>query len=84
MRAARYLNSRINRMTTAEDMQLIEWSNEGMNSSAFDELILSDLEVGVWDYHDKLRQLMPVLNLKEAPPEGTLAALNQKLSKADE
>jgi phenylpropionate dioxygenase-like ring-hydroxylating dioxygenase large terminal subunit len=82
MRAARYLQQRINRTAGAEDIQLIKWSWEGMRSSAFDDFILSDLESGVRDYHDRLRELLPVLNLPEAPTEGTLAQRNQELGGA--
>ena len=80
MRATRYLNKRIGRVTGEEDIQLIKWSWEGMRSSAFEDFFLSDLESGVRGYHDQLRELMPVLNLTEMPPPGTIAALNQELS----
>ena len=80
MRATRYLNKRIGRVTGEEDIQLIKWSWEGMRSSAFEDFFLSDLESGVRGYHDQLRELMPVLNLTEVPPPGTIAALNQELS----
>ncbi len=82
MRAARYLQERINGTTGDEDIQLIKWSWEGMRSSAFDDFILSDLESGVRDYHDRLREVLPVLNLPEAPPQGTLAQRNQELNGA--
>ena len=80
IRAARYLNKRINAATGEEDVQLIKWSCEGMRSSAFDDLILSDLEGGVRDYHDRLREALPVLNLPEPPPGGTIARRNQELA----
>ena len=79
MRAARYLNKRINAATGEEDVQLIKWSSEGMRSSAFDGFILSDLESGVGDYHDRLREALPVLNLPEPPPSGTIARRNQEM-----
>ena len=82
MRAARYLQNRINRTTGAEDIQLIKWSWEGMRSSAFDDFILSDLESGVREYHNRLREVLPVLNLPEAPPDGTLAQRNRELASA--
>jgi phenylpropionate dioxygenase-like ring-hydroxylating dioxygenase large terminal subunit len=82
MRAARYLNRRINNTTGAEDVQLIKWSWEGMRSSAFDGFVLSDLESGVRAYHDRLREVLPVLNLAAAPPQGTLAQRNQELGGA--
>ena len=76
MRAARYLNQRINDITTEEDAQLIRWSWEGMRSSGYDDFILSDLELGVRHFHDSLRQAIPVLNLPESPPPGTVAQVN--------
>ena len=79
MRAARYLNQRINAVTGEEDVQLIKWSSEGMRSSAFDGFILSDLESGVRDYHDRLREALPVLSLPEPPPGGTIARRNQEM-----
>ena len=82
MRAARYLQHRINRTTGDEDIQLIKWSWEGMRSSAFDDFILSDLESGVREYHNRLREILPVLNLPEAPPDGTLAQRNRELLSA--
>jgi phenylpropionate dioxygenase-like ring-hydroxylating dioxygenase large terminal subunit len=82
MRAARYLNTRINAATGAEDVQLIKWSWEGMRSSAFDDFILSDLESGVRAYHDRLREALPVLNLPKPPPGGTIAQQNQELGGA--
>src|SRR5690606_36461766 len=45
--AARYLATRIDRDTTAEDVQLTIWSNESMRSNAFEGFFLSDLEYGV-------------------------------------
>ncbi len=82
MRAARYLNMRIGKVTTEEDIQLIQWSWEGMRSSAFEDFILSDLESGVRDYHDRLREMLPVMNLPEAPPAGTITERNLELSDA--
>ena len=82
MRAARYLNSRINRMTGDEDVQLVKWSCEGMRSSAFDDFVLSDREVGVRIFHDELRTALPVLNLRDRPAPGTLAELNEARLKA--
>ncbi len=80
MRAARYLANRINEATTKEDIQLIEWTWEGVRSSAFEDIHLSDLESGVRDYHDRLRKTLPVLTLPEAPAPGTLARVNQELA----
>ncbi len=74
MRAARYLCQRINNHTSKEDNQLMMWFREGMKSSAFDGLILSDLERGVRAYHDQLRELMPILERAEPPSPGEIEA----------
>ena len=58
-------------ITGAEDTQLINWSWESMQSSGFSGMILSDLEAGVRDYHDMLRQMMPVIALDRQPAEGS-------------
>ena len=79
LRAARYLSGRIDRITGAEDAQLIVWSNEAVHSSGYDGVILSDLEYGVRSYHDHLRRLMPVLDLDRPPAAGTLLERNDTL-----
>lgn len=78
MRAARYLSGRIDRLTSKEDEQLIEWCWESAFSSGFDGVILSDLEIGVRSYHDMLRTLFPVLDEAE-PSTGELIARNKEL-----
>ena len=78
-RVARYLGSRIDRHTSAEDQQLTVWSNESMKSGAFDAFHLSDLEYGVRQHHDKLRQLLPVATLDGPPPEHQIAAINREM-----
>lgn len=80
MRLARYLSRRIDNVTTDEDIQLIKWSWEGMRSSAFDDIVLSDLEQNVRACHDRLRRTLPVLALPEAPAPGTVAEINARLS----
>ena len=82
MKAARYLSGRIDNDTVKEDQMLTIWSCEATKSSAYDGIILSDLEYGLKTYHDHLRALMPVLNEANEPSEGTLAKHNAYL-KAD-
>ncbi|PSJ56809.1 aromatic ring-hydroxylating oxygenase subunit alpha [Kumtagia ephedrae] len=77
--AARYLAWRIDRETTAEDIQLTVWSNESMLSDAFSGFYLSDLEYGVRSHHDHLRGLLPVLELETAPEEKDMWGLNEAL-----
>lgn len=79
MKLARYLSYRIDRSTGEEDKQLISWSWEAMQSSAFSGYILSDLEAGVRDYHDRLRQVIPAVSLEEEPSAGLLAEVNAAL-----
>ncbi len=78
MRLARYLSMRIDRITSKEDEQLIEWTWEAAFSSGYDGIILSDLEYGVHGYHEELRQLFPVLKGDE-PDSGMLAEVNKAL-----
>jgi phenylpropionate dioxygenase-like ring-hydroxylating dioxygenase large terminal subunit len=78
-KVARYLAHRIDRVTGAEDAQLIKWSWESMQSSGFSSMILSDLEAGVRDYHDKLRATIPVAALADEPARGQVETINQTL-----
>jgi len=78
MRLARYLSMRIDRLTSKEDEQLIEWTWEAAFSSGYDGVMLSDLEYGVKTYHDALRKLFPVL-IEDEPAKGTLASRNAAL-----
>ena len=79
MQRARELNQAINMGVGGEDIQLIEWVAEGMRSSAFDGLMLSDLELGVASFHNALRDLLPVMELETAPEPGTLQQVNERL-----
>lgn len=79
-RLARWLATRIDRETSTEDRQLTIWSNESMQSSAFEGFHLSDLEWGVRRHHDRLRALVPVTRLAVSPGEDRLAATNLEMS----
>ena len=78
-KAARYLASRIDRITAEEDQMLMVWSCEATRSSAYDGIILSDLEYGLKTHHDHLRAIMPVLNDVAEPAEGSIKARNREL-----
>ena len=69
---------RIDRLTSKEDEQLIQWSWEAAFSSAYEGITLSDLEYGVKAYHDTLRQYFPVLKGPE-PEKGKLLHVNNRL-----
>lgn len=78
-RLSRYLAARIDRATSKEDIQLSIWSNEAMKSCGFDGFHLSDLEKTVRSHHDLLRNLFPVMNRAEAPPEADIARFNAQM-----
>lgn len=78
LKAANDLNGRINRDTGEEDIQLTIWSCEAAASRGHDGIILSDLEYGVKAYHDQLRNVLPVMNHKQEPEQGTLRELNNQ------
>jgi carnitine monooxygenase subunit len=79
MKAARYLSGRIDRDTAEEDQMLMVWSCEATKSSAYDGVILSDLEYGVKTYHDHLRQILPVMEQPVPPKPGQMAHVNDTL-----
>jgi len=82
MRLARKLSMRIDLLTAEEDKMLTVWSQEAIQSSAFDGIILSDLETGVRGYHDQLRQVLPVTGLAHSPAPGTVNRVNAEFSGA--
>jgi len=79
MQRARELNRDINMDVGDEDIRLIKWAAEGMRSSAFDGVLLSDLELGVGSFQNQLRTILPVVTLDQAPAEGSLAQVNRGL-----
>jgi len=76
MRLARYLSERIDATAVVEDKQLSLWSYEAMKSSAFEGVILSDLEYGVRTHHDALRKVLPVMRHEKEPSHGTIFDIN--------
>jgi len=83
MRLARYLSTRIDRDTAEEDIQLTIWSCEAAKSSGYDGIMLSDLEYGVRSYHDQLRELLPILNKRQAPAPGTIKQIAYEAATSD-
>jgi phenylpropionate dioxygenase-like ring-hydroxylating dioxygenase large terminal subunit len=70
MRAARYLNWRINRRVSLEDKALIERVQAGMASSSYTSGPLSDGEVCLRSFARRMRSLIPESTLPSAPPRG--------------
>jgi len=70
MRAARYLNWRINRRVNIEDKTLIERVQAGMQSSSYTLGPLSDGEVCLRSFGAHIRSVIPEARLHRAPPAG--------------
>ena len=79
LKILRYLSGRIDNSAVEEDNQLSEWLNEAPKSSGYEGSFLSDLEKGVRDYHDALREMLPVIDLDEPPISGKMSQVNAKL-----
>ena len=70
MKAARYLNWRINRRVNAEDTALIRRVQQGMASSLYTPGPLGRSEVCLRSFARKLRRLIPETRLDSPPPPG--------------
>ena len=69
MRAARFLNWRINRRVNAEDTELIARVQEGMRSPSYEPGPLGTSEVALRSFARKLRRLVPEARLPAPPPD---------------
>ncbi|MBB3764088.1 aromatic ring-hydroxylating oxygenase subunit alpha [Sphingomicrobium lutaoense] len=67
MKAARYLNWRINRQVNAEDTLLIERVQAGMEDDAYEPGPLGKSEVCLRSFATRLRRLLPQARLPEPP-----------------
>lgn len=70
MKAARYLNWRINRQVNAEDTQLIDRVQRGMASSSYSAGPLGESEVCLRSFAAKVRRLIPEARLRTRPQPG--------------
>ncbi len=59
MRAAQYLNMRINRLVGAEDIDLVEGVQSGLGSRAYERGLLSSEEARVFQFHEEIRARIP-------------------------
>jgi phenylpropionate dioxygenase-like ring-hydroxylating dioxygenase large terminal subunit len=82
MRAARWLNQRINAQTTREDKDLVEGVQAGLASRGYGLGILSQKEARVRQFQDLIRAAIPVAGLAEAPEPGSIAVRNRELAAA--
>jgi phenylpropionate dioxygenase-like ring-hydroxylating dioxygenase large terminal subunit len=70
MRAARYLNWRINRRVNAEDTALIARVQQGMASRSFSAGPLSEKEVCLRHFCRRMRELIPAARQEQRPAPG--------------
>lgn len=82
MRAARWLNGRINEQVWQEDNNFCFWTNAGLRSSSYAGGPLSDKEVALRGFHDRVRSILPIANRPQAPAAGKVAELNAGLQTA--
>ncbi len=67
LRAAQYLNARINRQVQVEDDVLIRAVQAGLGSESYVAGILSEKEAGVRQLHDMVRAALPEARVPERP-----------------
>jgi phenylpropionate dioxygenase-like ring-hydroxylating dioxygenase large terminal subunit len=79
LRAARYLNNRINTTVQHEDEALTASVQQGLASRSYSFGIFSEKEVALRQMHEMIRQAVPVARLAQAPAPGTMAAVNAQL-----
>jgi phenylpropionate dioxygenase-like ring-hydroxylating dioxygenase large terminal subunit len=78
MRAARYLNWRINRQVNAEDTRLVERVQQGMASRSFSAGPLSAKEVCLRHFCRRMRELIPEARQTQPPPLGWSRAYSSR------
>jgi phenylpropionate dioxygenase-like ring-hydroxylating dioxygenase large terminal subunit len=80
MRAARYLNMRINRQVTLEDVDLVEGVQQGLGSRSYHIGPLSRKEARVRQFQELIVKRIPVAACIDPPEAGTVAARNLQLA----
>lgn len=83
MRAARYLNWRVNRVVNAEDTDLINRVQDGMGSMSYDQGPLSDEEKLLIDSSQRIRQQLPIAEEVAQPTRETLLSMIEKEERAN-
>lgn len=79
MRAAQFLNWRINTQVQREDDRLIQSVQIGLASASYGTGILSEKEVALRQLHEMVREALPVARLSRPPAPGTMRAMNENL-----
>jgi carnitine monooxygenase subunit len=74
IKALRYLNERINAQVWREDIELARIMADGLRSSSYTDGPLSEQEICLRQFHNRIRELIPVAGRRESPVEGVCAA----------
>ncbi len=73
---SRRLNMLINHKVNAEDRTLCARVQQGVKSHEYQPGPLSELEIGVYRFHESIRQRIPVAKLAVEPSRGSVASKN--------
>ena len=76
---SRYLSARIDRMAYQEDLALGNWLQEAAQTSVFPMNNLSNLEIGVLEFHQRLKAHIPSMSLVDEPAPGSLVQVNAQM-----
>lgn len=76
----RALNMKLMLEVDQEDIELCMRVQEGFDSPDYIPGPLSAEETGIEEFHNRLRQAIPVMHLDQAPAPGTLAQVNRQMS----
>ena len=79
IRAARWLNKRINAKVFDEDDKFCLWTDAGIRSSSYPGGPLSDKEVALRQFHDRIRHLLPVARRQSPPAVGKVADVDMDM-----
>ncbi len=84
IKALRYLNRRINKVTDLEDKAYTITIQEGLKSSVYPDWNLHRrAEVGVGEYHQAIQRQLPIAKLRNEPPAGSIRQLNQQMLESE-
>jgi phenylpropionate dioxygenase-like ring-hydroxylating dioxygenase large terminal subunit/AcrR family transcriptional regulator len=81
MQAARYLNSRITKQVTREDLDFCYWTDQGVRSGGYPGGVYAESETATREFAEHMRALLPVARQAEEPAAGTVAKVNDGLKK---
>ncbi len=80
MKAARYVNWRINDKVQAEDEKLVGDVQEGLLSRSYSVGYLSEKEVALRQFHDLIRAHLPVAWSRRAPAPGSVETVDRAMA----